>query len=341
LKYNRFQGRTIGTCRIVGQSYFGFNQTADDFMRAAALALMLLLAARASSDDAAGVKIGNPQIERWRFGVSITAQTAPALAVVAAAPVPVDWPEQKVRIIQEDVSPAVRRVRFRSVGEGARQMVVEIPRLAAGETAQAILTFEIEKSEIESPANSALWKKPEKPSRELRTYLAPSPKIESSDREIHSLAARLIEGKPSGWDSAAAIYDWVRENVQYVEGDLKGALAALRDREGDCEELTSLFIALCRASGIPARTVWVPGHCYPEFYLEDAHGTGHWLPCQAAGDRQFGQMRETRPILQKGDSFRLPEERQPVRYAHPILQSNPRAGYAHPAIAVIQDRVEL
>lgn len=310
-------------------------------MRRAALAVALLWpVGGARGDDSAGVKLVNSQVEQWRFGIVITAEAAPALAVVAAAPVPTDWPEQKVRVVNEDVSPAVRRVRFRAVGEGARQLVIEIPRLAAGESAHAILTYEIEKSEIEAPENPNPWARPDKPSRELRTYLTPSPKIESNDWEIQSLAGRITEGKASGWASAEAMYDWVRENVKYVEGDLKGALAALRDREGDCEELTSLFIALCRAHGVPARTVWVPGHCYPEFYLEDAQGNGHWLPCQAAGDRHFAAMPETRPILQKGDNFRLPEERQPVRYAHPILQSSPKPGFGHPSIMVIQERVE-
>jgi hypothetical protein len=308
-------------------------------MRRAVLAVALLSSGIARGDDVARARIGKPQVERWRFGIVITAETAPALAVVAAAPVPTDWPEQKVRVVNEDVSDAVRRVRFRAVGEGARQMVIEIPRLAAGETAQAILTYEVEKSDIEAPAAPALWTRPDKPARELRPYLTPSPKIESNDREIEVLAERITQRKQSGWDAAESIYDWVRENVTYVEGDLKGALAALRDRDGDCEELTSLFIALCRADGIPARTVWVPGHCYPEFYLVDAQGSGHWLPCQAAGDRHFGRMPETRPILQKGDNFRLPEERQPVRYAHAILQSNPKPGFTHPSISVIQERV--
>ena len=89
----------------------------------------------------------------------------------------------------------------------------------------------------------------------------------------------------------------------------KGALAALRDGTGDCEEMTSLFIAVCRASDIPARTVWVPGHCYPEFYLEDEEGKGHWFPCQAAGSRDFGGILEYRPVLQKGDNFRPPYDR--------------------------------
>src|SRR5262249_39656437 len=83
---------------------------------------------------------------------------------------------------------------------------------------------------------------------------------------------------------------------------------------GDCEDISSLFIAMCRASEIPARTVWVPGHCFPEFYLEDKQGNGYWIPCQAAGDRAFGGIGELRPILQKGDNFRVPEERERQRY---------------------------
>jgi hypothetical protein len=71
-----------------------------------------------------------------------------------------------------------------------------------------------------------------------------------------------------------------------------------------------LFIALCRASEVPARMVWVQGHCYPEFYLQDAEGGEHWFPCQVAGSRAFGSMPDHRPILQKGDNFRSPKNRR-------------------------------
>jgi hypothetical protein len=81
---------------------------------------------------------------------------------------------------------------------------------------------------------------------------------------------------------------------------------ALTEGHGDCKEMTSLFIAFCRANDIPARTVHVQGHAYPEFYLLDKEGTGHWFPCQAAGTRAFGGIPEVRPILEKGDNFRDP-----------------------------------
>jgi hypothetical protein len=106
-------------------------------------------------------------------------------------------------------------------------------------------------------------------------------------------------------------------------------MEAIDRGKGDCEEMSSLFIAVCRLKGIPARAVWIPEHTYPEFYLEDEEGTGHWFPCQLAGTRQFGGMIEARPVLQKGDKFKVPGNSQPARYVMPTLiartaQSNPR-----------------
>ena len=142
--------------------------------------------------------------------------------------------------------------------------------------------------------------------RQTRAFLRPSPKIESSDRKIRTLAKEIVADKEKAWEKVEAIYDWVREHIEYKNGSFKGALAALNDGDGDCEEMTSLFIALCRANTIPARTVWVHGHCYPEFYLADAEGKGYWFPCQAAGTRAFGEIPEVRPILQKGDNVHPP-----------------------------------
>ena len=114
----------------------------------------------------------------------------------------------------------------------------------------------------------------------------------------------------------------------------------MRDGTGDCEEITSLFIAICRAADIPARTVWVPGHCYPEFYLEDDKGQGHWFPCQSAGAREFGGISELRPILQKGDNFRPPKnshERQ--RYMAEYLTGSPSPGGGKPQVKFIREAV--
>jgi hypothetical protein len=102
---------------------------------------------------------------------------------------------------------------------------------------------------------------------------------------------------------------------------------------------TAREIALCRANKIPARAVWVPGHCYPEFYLTDGKGQGHWFPCQAAGEeRQFGGMKEDRPILQKGDNFKVPEERGAQRYVKQFLSAKNAA--ADPQVRFVMERVK-
>ena len=157
--------------------------------------------------------------------------------------------------------------------------------------------------------------------RSANTHLfGPSPGIESRHRQIITLAKSIASEHDDAWSKVEALYDQAREQVEYVNGPFKGAIAALKDGTGDCEELSSLFIAMCRAIGVPARTVWIPGHCYAEFYLEDETGEGHWFPCQPAGSRAFGSMPEFRPILQKGDNFTVPEKpREKQRYVAEYL----------------------
>ncbi len=173
----------------------------------------------------------------------------------------------------------------------------------------------------------------------MKKYLKPSPYIDSEDPVIVEAARQVTEGKPGGWEQAEAIFDWVRDKIEYrFDRKIKSARQALDDGFGDCEELTSLFIAMCRARGIPARAVWVPSHCYPEFYLEDSSGAGHWYPCQAAGTRIFGAMAETRPILQKGDNFRVPGAREPQRYVQETLEA--RHAEADPSVKFEQKKLD-
>lgn len=284
------------------------------------------------------LKFSSTQI--WKIGIVLTGQDRPSRGAFACTPVPQDFPEQKVRIIDRDVSAKVRKIKFRKLGSGARQMVINIPHIAAGESIRSVLTFEVQKQHFSAPDKTDTYRLNHRTSRELRNYLRPSPFIESQHPEIISLAHTFEHPSHSTWSRIETIYDWVRQNVTYVDSKLEGALAALRDGNGDCEEMTSLFIALCRANKIPARTVWVPGHCYPEFYVLDETGKGHWFPCQAAGDRSFGEITESRPILQKGDSFRIPgtPQKQPLRYAQ-LVGSQPGSGLAHPQVEIVHQQV--
>jgi transglutaminase-like putative cysteine protease len=132
-----------------------------------------------------------------------------------------------------------------------------------------------------------------------------------------SAAAAEAAAATGDWERVEAIYDYVIDHVKYEEGAQdKSSVQALKDGKGDCHGISALFVAMCRTAKVPARMVWVDGHQYAEFYLEDEAGEGHWYPVQSAGSRSFGEMPAPKVILQKGDNFRVPERRRErLRYA--------------------------
>src|SRR5262245_46770496 len=302
-------------------------------------AVVLLWCSVALADDGRGVRLGAETVSTWRFGVVVKAAGGQVTGIRATLPVPMDWPEQTIKQIAELKSPNVDAVTFRVLDGGVKQMIVSVPRLMAGQDASAVVTFEVTKRQIEAPTEIEIYQLP-KSTPALAKYLAPSPYIESRDAKIRSLGTELTRDKPQAWDKAAAVFDWVRANVKYEFAEqIKPATAALKDGVGDCEELSSLVIAICRASKIPARAVWVPGHTYPEYCLADEKGSNHWFPCQAAGaERQFGSMIEDRPILQKGDNFTVPGERAAQRYVMQSLSAKDAA--APPEVKFIMERVK-
>ncbi len=277
-------------------------------------------------------------VQRWEMGFSIRAVNAHCGGIFATFPVPTDWPEQSVQLVEElsDVSPQVAKVDFRVLGNGVKQVLVTIPTLRSGEEAHVYMTYDVTKRTVVAPDDVTLLKIPQRLPREFRPYLGKSPYIESTSPRIKNLAKKVVAGKDRAWDKVEAIYDWVREHVEYKEGKIKGALAALKDGNGDCEELTSLFVAMCRANRIPARTVWIQGHCYPEFYLQDDQGDGQWYPCQAAGTRSFGHMFDKRLIMQKGDTFKVPEKKALQRYVAEFLSAKSVRGSGGPQVTWVR-----
>jgi hypothetical protein len=282
----------------------------------------------------------SPQTQLWRIGLRLDTNGVACNNVLATFPIPMPWPEQAVRCVAQEIDDRVDRWSVRDLPGGARQIVLTMPRVVAGATAEVMLDLEVTRSRILGPQSTDDLVIPLRPDSKLKIFLGTSPYIDSNDPRIRNAARDIdAQGHANAWSHVEAIYDWVREKVEYVEGDIKTASQAMRDGTGDCEELTSLFVAICRASKIPARMVWIPDHCYPEFYLEDAKEAGTWFPCQAAGTRQFGSMDEYRPVLQKGDRFKVPEKRQPVRYVAEFFQCVP-VGKRQPRPVFVREVVE-
>jgi transglutaminase-like putative cysteine protease len=116
--------------------------------------------------------------------------------------------------------------------------------------------------------------------------------IESDHSDIRRLAASLKAR--SELETARNLYKWVSEHIQYAGflRNRRGALQTLRTRKGDCTEFADLFIALCRANGIPCRgvagyvaksnAVLTPNgfHNWAEFYAK-----GRWYICDPQGKR--------------------------------------------------------
>jgi len=132
-------------------------------------------------------------------------------------------------------------------------------------------------------------------------YLRPSKHIESDADEIQKASYRIKRTARSYIDQVQAAYEFPSKHLRFKPQDSKGALAALQSGNGDCVEYACLFAALCRASGIPARTsgtfcmrndslsAKAPTHVAAEVYIP----TLGWIPSYpnlGAGryDRDYG-----------------------------------------------------
>ena len=330
---------------------------------AAALVPMLLaLAAVARADDEApavkpaasdtGPKLGEAKVRKWKFGMEVTASGGNVGRMTGTTTIPIRWPEQELRLVSKDLSPGVT-VSYRSY-DTAKQMIVSIPRIADGKSAHAILIAEVTRHTLLPPDKTDGLTVPDAKSlpAEFKPYLSPSPLIESSHLRIRAFAKQLAAGQTAAWPHVRAIYDWVRKTIKYQEKKVDASgkkeepvrcLDAIDRGTGDCNELTSTFIAICRASGIPARTVRIPHHCYPEFYLLDGKGNGHWYPAEASGTEDFGGIRTDAPIMQKGDNFniKLPgAPAKPYRFLPDNLVGGSTRSTGRPALKLVCEPAE-
>lgn len=119
------------------------------------------------------------------------------------------------------------------------------------------------------------------------------------DGEVGKLANSITAGRKGVLEKARAIYDWTCENTfrdPKTRGCGEGDVCKLLAKPGGkCADIHSLFVALARAAGVPAREVFgirlgkkekedisTWQHCWAEFFLP---GYG-WVPVDAADVRK-------------------------------------------------------
>jgi transglutaminase-like putative cysteine protease len=350
-----------------------------------------------AAEQTGGVRFGPAVATRFRVGATIAAKGGAVQNILIMVAVPLECPEQEVHVIEEDYSPNIEGVEFRTLPAeknappGARQMLITLRELPAHQEAHALITYEVVTKAQLAPLATDKLKAPIKPDRFMKVYLSGSPFINVGHRKIReavrealaapkkqpaadaaapaddatadsqaivspgdqpseedagapaavaqdhpaeepasatSDASPVDAGVLTDWQRVEKLYDYVQDHIEYEEGAQdKSSLESLQDGKADCHGIAALFVAMCRTADVPARMVWVDGHQYAEFYLEDAQGDGHWFPVQSAGSRAFGEMPLPKVILQKGDNFRVPERRgERLRYAsdYTVLLSSPK-----------------
>jgi len=121
--------------------------------------------------------------------------------------------------------------------------------------------------------------------------------IMPSNSTIKNLAAEICGNSTDNQEvisCAEKIFRWIKERIEHEEGPTvpKIPTEVLSTGTGDCDELSCLFISLCRAAGIPARLVsgfrYNPttgsgsGHGWAEIFARDNEGNPTWMQIEMA-----------------------------------------------------------
>ncbi|MFH0936081.1 MAG: transglutaminase domain-containing protein [Candidatus Woesearchaeota archaeon] len=97
------------------------------------------------------------------------------------------------------------------------------------------------------------------------------------NQEITDKTNELTRGETDEFKAVFKLAEWVRENVKYDLNTLTAEAVqesswVMRNRKGVCDEITNLFISMCRSVNIPAR--FVSGVVYSN--IDNSFGNHGW-----------------------------------------------------------------
>jgi hypothetical protein len=243
-----------------------------------------------------------PRDYEVRVGVEVTAELE-CRDFFATTVAPTAHPEQT--ILDHRIEKSGSEATLEELSTEARQLVMAARRIAPGQTITGEAIFHVRVAKSYFQYHREQFPAQQTVPRELaKLWLGDSPGIETKLTALTKIIDELAGDETTAWDKAKAFHQWVFDNIRGVPGAYTSVRQALESRQGDCEERAGVFVALCRAAGIPARLVWVPNHAWAEFLLFDELDRPHWIPAHTAAYSWFGWTGAHEIILQKGDRIR-------------------------------------
>jgi hypothetical protein len=252
-----------------------------------ALAVLIVAASPARAAEAAA-----PDREReahFEYQTVLGPFDPSAKSLSAWIPLPRDDAWQKVTGLAVDTPAEHEIVMQTSNGNRILHIEASAPLPAS---IPVTITFNVTRHEEAADKTTAERNLPEPKGGNFAAVLGPDRLVPVTGR-IEQVSSELGDNGVSAYEQARIIYEYVTEVMKYDKsgtgwgrGD---AIYACDVRRGNCTDFHSLFIALARARGIPARFTigfplgkhgadQIPGyHCWAEFYAG-----GVWVPVDAS-----------------------------------------------------------
>jgi hypothetical protein len=125
-------------------------------------------------------------------------------------------------------------------------------------------------------------------------YTRPLPHLPTDSDAIREIAAQLLRNRANPYRIALAAYEWTLDTLTYAATPAPVAVPdALSLQYGDDFTYASMFVTLCRASGVPARVVGgiilpTDRRAYPHYWSEVFIPAFGWFPVDPGlGDEGF------------------------------------------------------
>jgi transglutaminase-like putative cysteine protease len=121
--------------------------------------------------------------------------------------------------------------------------------------------------------------------------------IDPDDPDIKSIATQILidSNTNNTFVVAKELFKWLKSQTTYLthllSNEVQQACITLENKTGDCDDLSFLYISLCRAVDIPARYIRgflveeanaVP-HAWVEVFVGGNVGNNGWIPVECAG----------------------------------------------------------